>query len=81
MAERAIRSGRTVMGEASAALADSVRYEGPAVVQAAPGLASPRLIGRVYEPGVTNLAGQGANVLGQFGVGPLGSMPNDTTWS
>lgn len=63
------------------ALADSVRLEGPALAFAVPGLASPRYIGRIYEPSVTSTAGQGANVVGQFGVGPRGTTPNDTSWT
>jgi len=63
------------------ALADSVRLEGPAEVRAAPGVASPRLIGRVYEPNVTTASGKGVDVLGEFGVGLWGTMPDDSTWT
>jgi hypothetical protein len=62
-------------------LPDSARFEGPALVHSAPSLASPRLFGRIYEPGLTTVAGHGPGVMGQFGVGSPGSMPNDTTWS
>jgi hypothetical protein len=62
-------------------LADSARLEGPALVHSAPGLASPQLIGRIYEPGVTTVAGQGPGVIGQFGIGEPGTMANDTTWN
>jgi hypothetical protein len=64
-----------------ATLADSARFEGPAIVRALEGLASPRLIGRIYEPGVTTTAGQGSGVVGEFGVGARGTMPDDSTWT
>ena len=63
------------------ALPDLVQLEGPEQISSAPGMASPRLIGVVKEPGVTDVTGAGVGVLAQFGVGAEGSMPTDTTWT
>ncbi len=66
---------------AVAAMGDLVKFEGPSHTSAVPGMAGSRLIGSVVEPSVTDAAGQGTNVLGEFGVGELGSMPNDSDWT
>jgi hypothetical protein len=66
---------------AVASFADSARFEGPALIHATAGLATPRLTGRVYEPGLTPVAGQGSGVVGEFGFGPVGTIADDSTWT
>ncbi|MFH0990669.1 MAG: choice-of-anchor J domain-containing protein [bacterium] len=63
------------------AVVDSAIVESPAQTTSTPAQPIERIYGLVYEPAKTTVAGQGAGILAQLGLGPHGSYPNDTTWS
>ena len=60
---------------------DSVKLLGPDNIIAVTGTNTPEIYAIVYEPGVTDSAGQGNGVMAQLGFGPRGSFPWEGGWS
>ncbi|MCF8242503.1 MAG: hypothetical protein K9J16_14085 [Melioribacteraceae bacterium] len=59
---------------------DVVFLEEPAQAGAIPFVPTERIYGLVYEPGITDQAGKGENILAEVGFGDDGSLPDDSTW-
>ncbi len=59
---------------------DTARILGPDTLLVSVGMTTDRVYAVVFEPGITDQAGQGEGLLAQIGFGPEGTFPWDTSW-